>query len=58
MSLALNGSSALQRFEHGNVVEIHNGIMLDFYLGLPHMDILLIALKLKTQLECKFLMHN
>ena len=26
MSPALNGSSALQHFEHGNVVEIHNGI--------------------------------
>ena len=37
MSPALNGSSVLQCFEHGNTVEIHNGIMFDFYLGLPHM---------------------
>ena len=36
MRLTLNGSFALQRFERGNVVEIHNGIMFDFYLGLPH----------------------
>ena len=37
MSPTLNGSSVLQRFEHGNIVEICNGIMFDFYLGLPHM---------------------
>ena len=35
MSLVLNGSFALQHFERGNAVEIHNG-MFDFYLGLPH----------------------
>ena len=35
MSPTLNGSSAQQRFERGNVVEIHNG-MLDLYPGLPH----------------------
>ena len=33
MRSALNGSSALQRFERGNAVEICNR-MLDFYLGL------------------------
>ena len=38
MSPALNGSSALQRFEHSNAIEIRNGIMFDFYLGLPHMS--------------------
>ena len=37
MSPTLNGSTALQRFERGNAVEIHNGIMFDFYLGLPHL---------------------
>ena len=37
MSPALNGSSALQRFERSNAIEIRNGIMFDFYLGLPHM---------------------
>ena len=31
MSPALNGSTALQCFEHGNVVEIWNGMMFDFY---------------------------
>ena len=39
MSPALNGSSALQHFEHGNVVEVSkyaNGIMFNFYLGLSH----------------------
>ena len=25
----------LERFEHGNVIEIRNGIMFDFYQGLP-----------------------
>ena len=39
MSPAPNGSPALQSFEHGNVVEIHNGIMFDFYPGLPHMNL-------------------
>ena len=37
MSPALNGSTALQHFERGNAVEIHNGIMFNFYPGLPHM---------------------
>ena len=39
MSPALNGSSALQRFERNNAIEIRNGIMFDFYPGLPHMHI-------------------
>ena len=38
MSPALNGSSALQRFERSNVIEIRNGIMLDFYPELPHIQ--------------------
>ena len=37
MSPALNGSFALQHFECGNAVEMYNGIMIDFYPGLPHM---------------------
>ena len=37
MSPTLNGSTALQCFERGNAVEIRNGIMFDFYPGLPHM---------------------
>ena len=44
MSSALNGSSALQHFKPGNTVEIRNGIMFDFYLGLPQMVLLLIQL--------------
>ena len=37
MSPALNGSTALQRFERSNASEIRNGIMFDFYPGLPYM---------------------
>ena len=37
MSPTLNGSTALQRFEHGNAIEMRNGIMFDFYLGLPQL---------------------
>ena len=33
---AFNGSTVLQYFEHGNTVKIRNGIIFDFYLGLPH----------------------
>ena len=33
---ALNGSFVLQCFECGNPVELRNGIMIDFYSGLPH----------------------
>ena len=36
MSPALNGSSAIQRFKHSNVLEIREGITFDFYTGLPH----------------------
>ena len=42
MSRTLNGSTALQRFEHGNTVEIRDGIMFDFYLGLPHVIIVVV----------------
>ena len=36
MSPALSWSTALQRFECGNAVEIRNRIMFNFYPGLPH----------------------
>ena len=36
MSLALNRGSALKCFERGNTMEICNGIMFNFYPGLPH----------------------
>ena len=37
MSSALNRRSALEWFECGNAIEIRNGIMFDFYPGLPHL---------------------
>ena len=37
---ALNISTTLQCFEHSNTVEIRNGIMFDFYPGLPHIQTL------------------
>ena len=40
MSPALNGSSAIWRFKHSNVIEIHGGITFDFYMGLPHMEMI------------------
>ena len=36
MSPALNGSSAIRRFERSDAIEIHDGITFDFYMGLPH----------------------
>ena len=36
MSPAFNGSYALERFERSKAIEIRNGIMFDFYPGLPH----------------------
>ena len=38
MSPALNGSSAIRRFKHSDVIEIRNGIIFDFYTGLPHVS--------------------
>ena len=35
MSPALNGSSAIWRFEGSDAVEIRNGITFGFYTGLP-----------------------
>ena len=37
MSPALNGSSAIRRFEGSDVIEIRDGITFDFYTGLPQM---------------------
>ena len=44
MRPALNGSSAIRRFEHSDAIEIRDGITFDFYTGLPHMYILLAAI--------------
>ena len=38
ISPTLNGNSALQCFEHSNVMEICNEIMFDFYSRLPHVS--------------------
>ena len=40
MITALNGSSAIRRFERSDAIEIRDGITFDFYTGLPHMYIL------------------
>ena len=37
MSPALNERSVLRHFKRGKAIEIHDGIMLDFYLGLPQL---------------------
>ena len=37
MSPALNKSSVIKCFEHDNEIEICNGIIFNFYLGLPRM---------------------
>ena len=49
MSPALNGSSAIRRFEGSDVIEVRDRITFDFYTGLPH-----VRLKMKcnsTQIQ-------
>ena len=61
MSAALNASSAIWHFERSNAIEIHNGITFDFYMGLPHMVIIIInkvwfnelVFSVDTQLFCR-----
>ena len=36
MSPALNGSSVIQHFEHSDAIKIHDGMIFDFYMRLPH----------------------
>ena len=55
MSPALNGSSALQRFERSNAIEIRNGIMFDFYPGLPHMLLHIMYCSVETCHYCAIL---
>ena len=43
MNPAPNESSTLQYFERGDAIEIRNGIMFDFYPGLPHVLSLLVG---------------
>ena len=51
MSSALNGSSALQCFERGNVVKIHNWLMFDFYPWLPRVSKLYVVVATWHQLN-------
>ena len=37
MNPALSGSSAIRRFEGNDAIEIRDGIIFDFYTGLPHL---------------------
>ena len=39
MSPALNERSVIRCFERGDRVEIHDGIIFDFYTGLPHVHL-------------------
>ena len=52
-SPALNGSSALECFEHSNASEIRNRIIFDFYPGLPH--VLLLCLQQRYARSIKML---
>ena len=52
MSPILNGSSALERFKHGNIIEICNGIMCDFCPGLPHI-IIMVSMQLLWKVHCR-----
>ena len=47
----LNGNSAPECFERGNAMEIHNGIMFNFYPGLPHMTFLLANIRTEQILD-------
>ena len=40
VSSTLSGSSVLWRVQLRNALEIRNGIIFDFYLGLPHIHVL------------------
>ena len=40
MSPTLNGTSAIRRFKHSNVIEICDGITFDFYTRLPHICVI------------------
>ena len=42
LSPALNRSSGIWWFEHGDAIEIHDGFILDFYTGLSHVSITLV----------------
>ena len=60
MSPTFNKSSTLKHFEHCNTSKMHNRIMFNFYLGLPHIaceELTLIPdhqLYLHTNEQCPF----
>ena len=37
-SICYSGSLVIQRFKHNDAIKICNGIIFDFYTGLPHME--------------------
>ena len=41
MSPTLNRSTSLQHFDYGNAIEMHNGIMFNFYPELPRFQFIL-----------------
>ena len=54
----------LKRFEHGKAVEIRNGIMFNFYPGLPHIKFfvkfvffLIIVYLVHTSHDCHVIFH-
>ena len=48
MSPTLNGSSAIRRFKGSDVIEIRDGITIDFYTELPHVDPLKVLYGIQT----------
>ena len=50
MSPALNGNSAIRHFKHSDAIEIRDGIIFDFYMGLSHMYVYIISLSVYTML--------
>ena len=57
MSPALNGSSAIRRFERSDAIEILNGITFDFYTGLSHISMSWTS-ALRTAYELSGGIHN
>ena len=54
MSLALNESSVVRHFKHGNAIEILDRIIFDFYTGLPHVVLGVFALIYMLHKHLKF----
>ena len=52
LSPALNGSSEIRHFERSGAIEIRDGIIFDFYTGLPH------VLELKKEYKLAVSFHS